>query len=69
MLLLIVNMGFLDWKDKNNYNLNNNNHPSRNNSFYENSINPYEVIFHKWYWNNLAKVNFDIIEQYVNNNT
>ena len=59
----------IDWKDKNNYNLNKNIHPSRNNSFYGNSINPYEVIFHKWYWKNLEKVNFNIIDQYINNNT
>jgi len=59
----------IDWKDENNYNLNNNIHPSRNNSFYGKSINPYEVIFHKWYWKDSEKVNFNIIEQYVNNNT
>jgi hypothetical protein len=59
----------IDWRNKNNYNLNNNIHPSRNKSFYNNSINPYEVIFHKWYWDSKENVNFDIIEQYVNNNT
>lgn len=58
-----------DWKNTDNYNLNNNIHPSRKNSFYNNSINPYEVIFHKWFWHNNPTVNFDIIEQYVNNNT
>lgn len=59
----------IDWTDKNNYNLNNNEHGSRNNSFFGNSINPYEVIFHKWYWHGESTVNFNIIEQYVNNNT
>jgi len=59
----------IDWTDVINHNLNNNIHPSRENSFYGNSINPYEVIFHKWYWHYANKVNFNIIEQYVNNNT
>ena len=56
----------IDWTNNANYNLNNNIHPSRNNSFYGYSINPYDVIFHKWYWHNLPKyVNFEIIRQYV----
>jgi hypothetical protein len=59
----------IDWTDSSNYNLNNNKHPSRKNSFYNCSINPYEVIFHKWNWKDSENVNFDIIEQYVNNNT
>ena len=58
----------IDWRSPINYNLNNNIHPSRKNSFYGKSIDPYEVIFHKWYWHGLETVNFDIIEQYVNNN-
>lgn len=59
----------IDWRDSKNYNLNNNEHPSRKNSFYNNSLNPYEVIFHKWYWKDKDNVNLNIIEQYVNNNT
>ncbi len=59
----------IDWRDSNNYNLNNNIHPSRKGSFFGNSIIPYEVIFHKWFWHNLENVNFEIIEQYINNNT
>ena len=59
----------INWNDKKNWNLNNNHHPSRNNSFYGNSINPYEVIFHKWFWHGLENVNFKIIEQYVNDGT
>ena len=59
----------IDWTDRSNYNLNNNIHPSRKNSFYNCSINPYEVIFHKWYWKDSNNVNLDIIHQYVNNNT
>jgi hypothetical protein len=42
-------------------------HTSKKNSFYNTIINPYEVIFYKWFWHNEDKVSFDIIEQYVNN--
>ena len=55
----------IDWTNSNNYNLNNNTHPSRKNGYYGNSINPYDVIFHKWYWHNTQTVNFDIIKQHV----
>jgi hypothetical protein len=58
----------IDWTNPENYNLNNNTHPSRKNSFYGYSINPYDVIFHKWYWHNQDNVNFDIIKQYVDMN-
>jgi hypothetical protein len=54
----------IDWTNIK-YDLNNNIHPSRKNSFYGYSINPYDVIFHKWYWHNAEHVNFDIIKQYV----
>ena len=47
-----------------NYTLNNNIHPSRKNSFFGESINPYDVIFHKWFWHNQPTVNFDIINEY-----
>lgn len=55
----------IDWTNDANYTLNNNIHPSRKNSFYGYSINPYDVIFHKWYWHNELTVNFEIIKQYV----
>jgi hypothetical protein len=55
----------IDWRNPENYNLNDNIHPSRKNSFYGESINPYEVIFHKWFWHNNPTVNFDIIKKYV----
>jgi hypothetical protein len=58
----------IDWTNNNNYDLNNNMHPTRKNSFYGYSINPYDVIFHKWYWpneNNETFVNFEIIKQHV----
>ena len=56
----------IDWTNVNNYTLNNNRHPSRKNSFYNYSINPYDVIFHKWYWHNEPTVNYELIEQYIN---
>lgn len=61
----------INWRDPSNYNLNNNIHPSRKHSFYGESINPYEVIFHKWYWHDqsVSGVNKGIIEQYIHNNT
>ena len=55
----------VDWSNNDNYKLNNNIHPSRKNSFYGYSINPYDVIFHKWHWHNCDNVNFEIIKQYV----
>ena len=55
----------IDWTNSINYKLNNNMHPSRKNSFYGYSINPYDVIFHKWNWYNNDTVNFEIIKQYV----
>jgi hypothetical protein len=55
----------IDWTNPANYNLNNNKHPSRKNSFYNSSINPYDVIFHKWFWHGQQNVNFDIVKEYV----
>jgi len=59
----------IDWRDPINHHQNCNLHPSRNKSFYGASLNPYELIFHKWHWHNLESVNFDIIQQYVDNIT
>lgn len=57
----------IDWTKSKNHKLNNCIHPSRFNSFYGNSINPYDVIFHKWLWKNESNfVNFDIVFDYVN---
>ena len=55
----------IDWTNRINHGLNDNIHPSRKNSFYGYSINPYDVIFHKWNWHNRENVNFDTIKQYV----
>lgn len=59
----------IDWRDEKNYNLNNNLHPSRRKSFYNNSLIPYELIFHKIYWKDSDPVNLELIEQYINNNS
>ena len=57
----------INWYDHTNYYLNNNKHPTRYNSFYGKSIDPYEVIFHKWYWsfNPKTYVSMKIIENYT----
>ena len=58
----------INWLDKLQWNNNNNIHPSRHNSFYGKSINPYEVIFHKWFWKyEPNNVSFEEIKEYVNN--
>ena len=57
----------IDWSDKNNWNKNDNKHPSTLNNFYGYSINPYEVIFHKWFWHHGGNVSLNLIEQYVDN--
>lgn len=56
----------VDWYDKKNWYLNDNKHPTRKGTYFGKSIDPYDVIFHKWYWAGKEKVNFDIIEEYVN---
>ena len=57
----------IDWRDSRNYHLNDNLHPSRKNSFFGKSINPYDVIFHKWYWRDEKPVNINIVKKYVCN--
>ena len=57
----------IDWYDKKNYYLNNNLHPSRKNSYFEKSIDPFEVIFHKWFWHGKPYVSLDVIENYSKN--
>ena len=59
----------IDWRDQNNWSLNNNKHPTRKNSFYGESLNPYELIFHKWLWKDSPRVQFEIVRQYVDTNT
>ncbi len=57
----------INWRELKNWHMNNYKHPSRHHSYYGKSINPYEVIFHKWYWHEEEElVSFDIIDEYVN---
>ena len=59
----------IDWLDMANWTMNENRYPSRRNGFYGNSINPFEVVFHKWYWANPddTDVSIEIVREYVNN--
>jgi hypothetical protein len=62
----------IDWRNKDNWHLNSYRPSAREKSFYGYSIIPYELIFYKWFWRDddgITKVNFEMIEQYVNNNT
>lgn len=54
----------IDWRNKKNWRMNKNKHPSRKGTYFGFSIDPYEVIFHKWKWIDSENVNFDIIDQY-----
>ena len=58
----------VNWLDRNNWNLNNANPPSRKNGYFGESINPFETIFHKWYWDNPSDsmVSHDIVDAHVN---
>jgi hypothetical protein len=73
----IINKGFtidcmlekyknINWYDSKNHFQNNNKHPSRKNSYFGKNIDPYEVIFHKWYWHGNPYVSLYIIEHYTN---
>lgn len=55
----------IDWREKVHWHYNGYQHPSRAGSFFGSSIDPYEVIFHKWYWAGLPTVNYDIILKHV----
>jgi hypothetical protein len=55
----------LDWRDKKNWHFNDHRHPSRHGSYYGSSIDPYDVIFHKWYWKGLPKVNFNKVVSHL----
>lgn len=55
----------IDWHNTSNHNHNNNCYPSRKNAYFGKSIDPYEVIFHKWDWHDNHLVNFEIVKEYV----
>lgn len=49
----------IDWRDQRHWTINNNRHPSRRDSFFGQSVDPYEVVFHKWHWAGHPHVLFD----------
>jgi len=55
----------LDWFKTENWDLNRNLHPTRRNTYFGKSINPYDVVFHKWYWANQPTVNYEMIKEYA----
>uniref|UniRef100_A0A6C0LBB2 Glycosyltransferase n=1 Tax=viral metagenome TaxID=1070528 RepID=A0A6C0LBB2_9ZZZZ len=59
----------IDWQNPQNWEMNDKKHPTRKNSFYGESLNPYELIFHKWLWKDSDLVQFDIVRQIEQNNT
>lgn len=56
----------VDWTDVTNHSMNNHLHPSRKGSFYGQSVDPYEVIFHKWFWHGQVGVNLELVEGVIN---
>ncbi|NDB86147.1 MAG: hypothetical protein EB127_26110, partial [Alphaproteobacteria bacterium] len=58
----------VDWLKSSNWSINNYESPSRRGKYFGVSIDPFEVVFHKWYWHNPADsmVSFDVVEKYVN---
>lgn len=57
----------VDWFNRRNWGLNNNLHPTRKNAYFGKSINPYDVIFHKWHWAGQERVNYNVVKEYVDN--
>jgi hypothetical protein len=55
----------MDWRDPKNYRWNENLHPSRKGTYFGRSIQPYEVIFHKWFCHGEETVQFETIRDYV----
>jgi hypothetical protein len=55
----------IDWTCPSSYAMNEFQFPSRKGKYYGISIQPYEVIFHKWHWAGEGDVNFDIVSDYV----
>ena len=55
----------IDWRDPKNHTHNENRHPSRKGTYFGQSIQPYEVIFHKWFWHGEETVQFETIRDYV----
>ena len=58
----------IDWLNKDNWNMNNNQHPSRKDTYDGISIHPFETVFHKWYWSDHPNslISFDFVDKYKN---
>ena len=55
----------IDWSNIQNWvNVNNSTFPSRNNTYDNITIHPFEVVFHKWFWAYEASVNFSYVVKY-----
>lgn len=59
----------IDWRDRSTWGANDRRHPSRAGSFYGGSVDPYEVMFHKWYWHGQPTVAFDRILDHIRRTT
>ena len=55
----------IDWRNKMNWSHNECKHPSRKGTFYGESMNPYETIFHKWFWHNEPTVHKELIDKHI----
>jgi hypothetical protein len=55
----------IDWRNRIHWNLNDCQHPSRHNSYFGQSIHPYEIVFHKWYWKDEHPVNRDFVFTHI----
>jgi hypothetical protein len=57
----------VDWLNHANMFYNSGEPPSRRGKYFGCSIDPFEVVFHKWYWHNPndSIVSFDVVEKYV----
>lgn len=55
----------MDWRKEINWSCNDLKHPSRKGSFYGESMNPYETIFHKWFWHHQPTVHKEIIDKHI----
>lgn len=55
----------IDWRKEEYWGLNENKHPSRLGSYFGGTIDPFEVVFHKWFWHDMPLVNFEIVREHV----
>ncbi len=64
---MLSKMQGIDWLDKSFWKMNSTTPPSRKNTYFGASVNPFEVVFHKWFWHNPhdSMVSFDIVDEYV----